>query len=148
MDRPDLSFQKAETYKEMGLLREAIREYQRVLCEESLKCRAMRRIANCLIDLKLSAQAEKVLLQSLLSLNVPIRDRLHIYSDLAELYLSQGRVELALERLLQIRTEDDSFFPDLSKRIEELLQTTGSPILEFPRAETPMGPKEVQNRWL
>ncbi len=145
MDRPDLSFEKAETYKEMGLLREAIREYQRVLPEESLKCRAMRRIANCLIDLKLSAQAEKVLLQSLLSLNVPIRDRLHIYSDLAELYLSQGRVELALERLLQIRTEDDSFSPDLSKRIEELLQTTGSPILEFPQAATPMGPKEVQN---
>jgi tRNA A-37 threonylcarbamoyl transferase component Bud32 len=145
VDRPDLSFEKAETYKEMGLLREAIREYQRVLSEESLKCRAMRRIANCLVDLKLSAQAERVLLQSLLSLNVPIRDRLHIYSDLAELYLSQGRVELALERLLQIRTEDDSFFPDLSKRIEELLQTTGSPILEFPRTATPIGPKEVQN---
>jgi tRNA A-37 threonylcarbamoyl transferase component Bud32 len=145
VDRPDLSFEKAETYKEMGLLREAIREYQRVLSEETLKCRATRRIASCLIDLKLSAQAEKVLLQSLLSLNVPIRDRLHIYSDLANLYLSQGRVELALERLLQIRTEDESFLPDLSNRIEELLQTTGSPILEFSRAATPIGLKEVAN---
>jgi len=145
VDRPDLSFEKAETYRDMGLLREAIREYQRALSEESLKCRATRRIATCLIDLKLSAQAEKLLLQSLLSLNIPIRDRLHICADLAELYLSQGRVELALERLLQIRTEDDSYFPDLSKRIEELLQTTGSPILEFPRAMTPMGLKEVQN---
>jgi len=145
VDRPDLSFEKAETYEEMGLLREAIREYQRVLSEESLKCRATRRIATCLIGLKLSAQAEKVLLQSLLSLNVPIRDRLHIYSDLAELYLRQGRVELALERFLQIRTEDDSFSPDLSKRIEELMQRTRSPILEFSRATAPMHVKDVEN---
>ena len=131
MDRPELFFEKAETYEAMGLLREAIREYQMARAEETLKYQATRRIASCLIELKLSAQAEKVLLQSLLSPNVPIRDRLHIYSDLAELYLSQGRIELALERLLQIKTEDDSFFPDLSKRIEELLQKTRSPVLEF-----------------
>jgi tRNA A-37 threonylcarbamoyl transferase component Bud32/tetratricopeptide (TPR) repeat protein len=145
LDRPDLFFQKAETYEEMGLLREAIREYQRALSEESLKCRATRRIANCLIGLKLSPQAEKVLLQSLLSLNAPIRDRLHIYSDLAELYLGQGRVELALERLLQIRTEDENFLPDLSKRIQELMQTTASPVVEFPLTTEPMHVKEVEN---
>jgi tRNA A-37 threonylcarbamoyl transferase component Bud32 len=143
VNRPDLTFEKAETYKEMGLLREAIREYQRVLAEETLRCRATRRIASCLIDLKLPAQAEKLLLQSLLSLNVPISDRLRVYSDLADLYLSQGRVELALERLIQIRTEDESFSPDLSKRIEELLQRTGSPVLEFTRSATPMGLKEA-----
>ena len=110
-----------------------------------MKCRATRRIATCLIDLKLSTQAEKVLLQSLLSLNVPIRDRLYIYSDLAELYLSQDRVELALERLLQIRAEDDSFFPELSTRIEELLRRTRSPIVEFPQAAATVCVKEVEN---
>ncbi len=132
LDRPVVSFEKGETYKAMGLLREAICEYQRALSEESLRHKSTRRMAECLIALKRVDQAEKVLLQVLLSANVPKEDRLHIYSDLAELYLSQGRIESALERLMQIRREDDKIFPDLLQRIEEVQKMIGYPASELP----------------
>jgi tRNA A-37 threonylcarbamoyl transferase component Bud32 len=126
-DHPTVSFEKGETYMAMGLLREAIREYHRALSEESLRYRSSRRIAECMVELKQFDQAEKVLLQALLSLNVPKEDRLHIYFDLAVLYLSRGRFESALERLMQIRNEDDKIVPDIAQRIEAAQKMIGSP---------------------
>ncbi len=120
MDRPDISFEKGETYKDMGLLREAVAEFEKALREESLKFRATRQIAACLMKLNLPEQAERTLLQSLIGADVPIGERLRIYADLADVHSEQGRLESALERLIQIRSEDPDLVPDLTDRIDEL----------------------------
>ncbi len=120
MASQDVSFEKGETYKDMGLLKEAIAEFERAMSDEVLKYRASRRISACLMDLDLPAQAEKVLLRALCLPNIEKKDRLWIYSDLADLYIRLERTEAALERLLHIRNEDPSFFPDLTERITEL----------------------------
>lgn len=122
MDRPDISFEKGETYKDMGLLTEAVAEFEKALGEESLKYRATRQIAACLMKLNLPEQAEKILLQSLIGSDVPDNERLRIYSDLADIYAEQGRIESALERLVQIRNENPDSVPHLTRRIEELSQ--------------------------
>jgi tRNA A-37 threonylcarbamoyl transferase component Bud32/tetratricopeptide (TPR) repeat protein len=120
VDRPDISFEKGETYKDMGLLREAVAEFEKALGEESLKYRAVRQIAACLMKLDLPDQAEKILLQSLIGADVPMVERLRIYADLADVHARQGRLESALERLIQIRSEDPDLIPDLTDRIEDL----------------------------
>jgi tRNA A-37 threonylcarbamoyl transferase component Bud32 len=116
----DVSFEKGETYKDMGLLKEAIAEFERAMSDDMLKYRASRRIAACLASLDLIAQAEKVLLTALCVPDIPKKDRLWIYADLADLYIRLDKTEAALERLLHIRDEDPSFFPDLPDRLSEL----------------------------
>jgi tRNA A-37 threonylcarbamoyl transferase component Bud32 len=116
----DVSFEKGETYKDMGLLKEAIAEFETAMSDEALKYRATRRIAACLIELDFPVQAEKVLLRALCLPNIQKKDRLWIYSDLADLYLQLDRTEAALERLVHIRCEDPCFFPDITERITEL----------------------------
>jgi tRNA A-37 threonylcarbamoyl transferase component Bud32/Tfp pilus assembly protein PilZ len=116
----DVALTKGETYKDMGLLAEAISEFAKALSDKSLQHRASRRIAACMLDLNLPDQAERVLLRSLCLPDISKKDRLWIYSDLVDLYVKLGRIEAALERLIQMRNDDDGFVPDLAERIEAL----------------------------
>lgn len=132
MDRADISFEKGMTYKDMGLLNEAIAEFEKALSEETLRCRASRQIASCLVALGRIDDAEKVLLHALLSPDLSKGDRLRVYADLAELNVQQDRIESAVERLMQIKHEDSGFFPDLRERIEELFSKIGAPLAKVP----------------
>ncbi|MBI5571807.1 MAG: protein kinase [Desulfomonile tiedjei] len=120
MDAPDVSFSKGETYKDMGLFREAIAEFGKALADESLIYRTCREIASCFLALNLPDQAEKMLLKALCFGDIPKKNRLLIYGDLADIYLKLGRSEAALERLVLIQSEDPAVMPDLEERIRQL----------------------------
>ncbi len=137
MASQDVSFEKGETYRDMGLLKEAIAEFERAMSDEVLKYRASRRIAACLMDLDFPVQAEKVLLRALCLPDIQKKDRLWIYSDLADLYIRLERPEAALERLLHIRNEDPSFFPDLAERVTELYRRVDFSAFDTPSTDTP-----------
>ncbi len=120
VEGPEISFKKGETYKRMGLLNEAIAEFEKALTDEQLKYRASRAISLCLLELNRTDEAERVLVHALFASEIPNYDRLWIYSDLADIYAGMNKYESALERLYQIKTEDPSFFADLDERIEHL----------------------------
>jgi tRNA A-37 threonylcarbamoyl transferase component Bud32 len=121
--REDVSFEKGETYKDMGLLREAIAEFEKAMSDEMLKFRATRRIAACLQSLDRPIHAEKVLIRALCLPDIQKNDRLLIYGDLADLYTQLDRPEAALERLLSIQNEDPSLIPDIGERLLELSES-------------------------
>lgn len=129
MEVSAIAFEKGQTYKEMGLLAEAVSEFEKTLADESLKFRASREIASCLLSMGKPEQAERVLITVLLTLAVPKTDRLKIYSDLAKIYEREGRPESALERYVQIFYEDSGFMPDIREKIEQLQKEVGIPAL-------------------
>jgi hypothetical protein len=118
----DVAFAKGDTYKDMGLLAEAISEFEKALSDESLKFKATRRIAACLDAMKLTDDAEKVLLRSLCLSDIAEKDRMWVYADLADLYAKQGKAEAALERLLDVKRHGSVLLADLDRRIEELYE--------------------------
>jgi len=122
LDAPDVSFSKGETYKDMGLFREAVAEFGKALADESLTYRACREIASCFLALNLPDQAEKMLLKALCFGDIPKKNRLLIYIDLAEIYTNLGRPESALERLVLIKREDPAVMPDVDERIRRLTE--------------------------
>jgi tRNA A-37 threonylcarbamoyl transferase component Bud32 len=126
-------FQKGTTYKSMGLLAEAIYEFEKCFADQSLKYRAVREIASCFLAHDSEDQAEKILLKALISPKIPQLEKLRVYADLADLYVKQDKLESALERLLQIRNEEPEFVPGLEQRIEEL----------YSRVESVSGRNEV-----
>ncbi len=130
MDGPEFSYRKAETYKDMGLFREAIAEFERSMAEETLKYRATRQIAACLRALDMADDAEKVYLKALCAQDLQKKDRLGLNSDLADLYAELGKYESAIERLTQIRTEDPVFFPDINERISRLSSRLGDSYMD------------------
>lgn len=119
------SFQKGLAYKDMGLLKEAVCEFQKALSHDVLKYRAGRQIAACLVEMGQFDEAERVLVQILLALEIPRDDRLRTSLELADLYLRVNRVESALERLVQVYHEDPDFSPDLRKQIQDLRSELG-----------------------
>ena len=120
MDSLESAFQKGLTYKEMGLMKEAVAEFQHVATEAALRYRATREIAACLASLGRDSEAEKAFLLSLCSGDVSEKDRLRAWADLADLYERTGRVAHALERLWQIKNLQPDFFHDLTERIDRL----------------------------
>ncbi len=162
MDRPDISFEKGTTYKDMGLLDEAIAEFRKAMADETLRCRASREIASCLVLLDRIDDAEKVLLQGLLAPDLSKMDRLRIYTDLAEVHVQQGRIESAVERLIQVRNEDSNFFPALKDKIRHLYDKIVTPLSEetatgnetqiaaadaFSSRATGMSPEEIEEHF-
>jgi tetratricopeptide (TPR) repeat protein len=136
VDSPEISFEKGETYKEMGLFNEAIAEFKKAMANDSLRSRASREIASCFLSMGMEEKAEKTLLKALLHPHLTAKDRMWISSDLASLYEKQSRIESALERLMQIQGEDPEFFPDLNDRILRLHELMDS--VTFPAFEDPL----------
>jgi tRNA A-37 threonylcarbamoyl transferase component Bud32/tetratricopeptide (TPR) repeat protein len=120
VDGPRVSFTKGKTYKDMGLLNEAISEFEDALSDESLRYGASREIASCLTSLNMLDQAESVLLKALLFSDVPRNERLLTSLELANIYKHSGKLESALARLWQIKAEDAGFLPDIASRIRDL----------------------------
>jgi tRNA A-37 threonylcarbamoyl transferase component Bud32/Tfp pilus assembly protein PilZ len=120
VETPDLAFAKAEAYKDMGLLNEAIGEFEKTLQDDALKFRAYREMASCLLMLEKPERAKKLLLKALLQPAIPKKDRLQTYLDLAGVYVHTEQPESALERLFQIKNEDSEFFEDIDERIEQV----------------------------
>jgi tRNA A-37 threonylcarbamoyl transferase component Bud32/tetratricopeptide (TPR) repeat protein len=133
--REDVSFEKGETYKDMGLLREAIAEFEKAMSDNELKFRATRRIAACLLSLDRPLHAEKVLIRALCLPDLKKYDRLSIYADLADLYTQLDRPEAALERLLSIQNEDPSFVSDLGERLLELSESVDFSLFDKPLSD-------------
>ena len=131
----DVSFEKGDTYKDMGLLREAIAEFEKAMSDKTLKFRAARRIAACLVSLDLPAHAEKVLIRALCLPDIQQKDRLWIYADLADLYAQLDRPEAALERLLLIRNEDPVLISDLAERVWRLSRKVDFSAFDTPAAD-------------
>lgn len=125
MDGFALCFQKGLAYKEMGLVKEAVNEFQKALSDDVLKYGAGRQIAACLIQTGQFEEAERVLVQILLALEIPREDRLNAALDLADLYLTVNRTESALERLVQVYHECPDFSPGLREKIRELQSELG-----------------------
>lgn len=121
-----ICFQKGATYKSMGLLAEAVSEFEKCLADKALRFFAVREIASCFVALDAEDRAEKMLLRALIYRQIPRSDRLWVSSDLADLYIKQGKLEFALERLLQISNEDPEFLPGLEKRIQQLYESIES----------------------
>lgn len=121
-DSAAVCFQKAATYKSMGLLAEAVAEFENCFSDKALRFFAVREIASCYVALGAEDKAEKILLRGLVSRQIPKSEKLWICSDLADFYLKQDKLELALDRLVQIKNEDPKFLPDLEKRIQDLYE--------------------------
>ncbi|MEW6138496.1 MAG: protein kinase [Thermodesulfobacteriota bacterium] len=125
MDELALCFEKGLAYKDMGLWGEAVREFRKALSHDVLKYRAGRQIAVCLMEMGQFEEAERVLVQILLALEIPREDRFKTSLDLAEVYLAMNRPESALERLVQSYHESPEFASTLLRKIHQLRRQLG-----------------------
>jgi tRNA A-37 threonylcarbamoyl transferase component Bud32/Tfp pilus assembly protein PilZ len=131
-DDTAISFQKGSTYKEMGLLNEAISEYEKCLVDPAFRIRALREIGACYSAQNSPEKAERIFLRALLYPQISPHEKAKIHAELAEIYVHQSKLEAALERLLHLKDTDPDYLPDLEAKIKNLYDSLESTFWEEP----------------
>lgn len=129
-DDSSVSFRKGSTYKEMGLLNEAILEYEKCLIDPAFRIRALREIGACYFAQNSPEKAERIFLRALLYPQISPHEKAKLYAELAEIYVNQGKCEAALERFLHLKDTDPDYLPDLESKIKDLYESLESTFWE------------------
>lgn len=123
-------------YKEMGLIDDAINEFQLARKDPSRFIPSMSMLALCYKEKGFNKLAIETLEEALRGLDRNAEEYLAMKYELADVYERDGDTEKALELFMEVYGMDSSF-RDVSKRIETLKRTPRrQPSPEKPSAET------------
>lgn len=111
------------TYKEMGLLDEAVEEFEKASDGEELKLKSIEMLALCLIEKGDLGEAEEAIKNALSLKGHKDSEFLGLRYNLAKIYEHTNKNQEALEQFKEIVKHDDGF-KDVASKMEELEERT------------------------
>ncbi len=111
-------------YREMGLLDDAITEFDQALGhpERRVDCLTLKGV--CLLDKGATGEAEEAFKQGLSSPDLSVGEKISLHFELGQLYEASGRLLEALDSF-QLVADNDMFFRDVGDRVHALRKQLG-----------------------